>query len=255
MRNKIFKRAWRAFGQAHFVQQSRSAIMMAALLLAINLFAMPTVSLLSGGPHPATGVPSAGFVDGDIADAEYNTPSGLALDITGNYLFVADCSNNAIRVLDFSIDPNWTYTLLTLSTDGLSLTPNLFNRPVGVAIDSSYNFFVLNRGNGTNGSVLEFAIDEDYLPFATLVATNAAHLTNAAGIALDLNDNIYVTIQSNRLLRISPNFYYVTNVIIVTNIPIPYVTNTYVTMFTTPSPTRPLSPPISRRAHHCRALS
>jgi hypothetical protein len=234
MRTIILKRVWRAFGQVHFVAQSREAILMAALLLAAtNLFAMPTVSLLSGGPHPATGVPSAGFVDGNIADAEYNTPSGLALDITGNYLFVADCSNNAIRVLDFSIDPNWTYTLLTLSTDGLSLTPNLFNRPVGVAIDSSDNLFVLNRGNGTNGSVLEFAIDETYLPFATLVATNAAHLTNAAGIALDLNDNIYVTIQSNRLLRISPNIYYVTNVIIVTNIT-PYVTNTYVTMFTTP---------------------
>ena len=44
-------------------------------------------------------------------------------------------------------------------------------------------------------------IDEDL--FATLVATNAANLTNAAGMALDFNDNIYVTIKSNKVLEIT----------------------------------------------------
>jgi hypothetical protein len=201
MRATLLKRASRAFGQAHFVPQSRGAIVMVALLLAAtNLFAMPTVSLLSGGPNPERGIASAGFVDGDITtDAEYHTPCGIAVDLSGNYLFVADYTNNAIRVLEFDI--NWTSTLLTLSTNGLNLVTNLFNHPIGVAIDSSYNLFVLNRGNGNNGNVLQFTID-DYL-FATLVATNAANLTNAVGMALDFNNNIYVTIKSNKVLQIT----------------------------------------------------
>ena len=168
MRATLLKPAWRAFSQTHFIRQSRSIIVMVALLLAAtNLSAMPTVSLLSGGPNPEHGIASAGFVDGDITtDAEYQTPCGVAVDLSGNYLFVADYANNAIRVLEFDI--NWTSTLLTLSTNGLNLVTNLFHNPIGVAIDSSYNLFVLNRGNGNNGNVLQFTID-DYL-FATLVA-------------------------------------------------------------------------------------
>jgi hypothetical protein len=202
MRTTILKRAWRAFGQALFVPQSRGAIVMVALLLAAtNLFAATTVNWVSGGPNPdesGVGPLGAGYVDGDITlEAAYNTPCGIAADLSGNYLFVADYTNNAIRLLEFDI--NWTSTLFTLN--GLNSVTNLFHHPIGVAIDSSYNLFVLNRGNGINGNVLEFAIDEDL--FATLVATNAANLTNAAGIALDFSDNIYVTIKSNKVLKIT----------------------------------------------------
>ena len=202
MRATILKRAWRAFGQAHFVPQSRGASVMVALLLAAtNLFATVTVNWVSGGPNPdesGVGPLGAGYVDGDITlEAAYNTPCGIAADLSGNYLFVADYNNNTIRLLEFDI--NYTSTLFTLN--GLNLVTNLFHHPIGVAIDSSYNLFVLNRGNGNNGNVLEFAIDEDL--FATLVATNAANLTNAAGIALDFSDNIYVTIKSNQVLKIT----------------------------------------------------
>ena len=201
MRTIILKRAWRAFGPAPFVPQSRGAIVMVALLLAAtNLFATATVSLVSGGPNPALKITSSGYVNGDLTtNSAYNTPGGIAVDLSGNYLFVADRSNNVIRLLEFDI--NWSSTLLTLSPNGLNLVTNLFNHPIGVAIDSSYNLFVLNRGNGNNGNVLEFTVDEDL--FATLVATNAANLTNAAGLALDFNDNIYVTIKSNTVLKIT----------------------------------------------------
>jgi hypothetical protein len=203
MRTTILERAWRAFGPAHFVPQSRGAIVMAALLLAAtNLFATATVTLLSGGPNPPLKITSSGYVNGDITtNSVYNAPAGIAADLSGNYLFVADRSNNAIRLLEFDI--NWTSTLLTLSTNGLNVVTNLFNNPIGVAIDSDYNLFVLNRGNGSNGNVLQFTIDEDL--FATLVATNAANLTNAAGLALDFYDDIYVTINSNKVLRLTPS--------------------------------------------------
>jgi DNA-binding beta-propeller fold protein YncE len=39
-----------------------------------------------------------GYLDGPGAQAEFDTPAGIALDATGN-LFVADTGNNLIRVL------------------------------------------------------------------------------------------------------------------------------------------------------------
>jgi len=199
MRATLLKRAWRTFGHAPFAPQSRGGIVMVALLLAAaNLSAGTVVNWVSGGPNPfepaGVGVNGDGYRDGDtILDAEFNTPCGIAVDITGNFLLVADRNNNAIRVLDF--DNNWTSTFLTFI--GPNLVTNLFHNPIGVAIDSSYNIFVLNRGNGNNGNVLEFD------SWGDLIATNAANLTNAAGMALDPSDNIYVTIKSNMLLKIT----------------------------------------------------
>jgi hypothetical protein len=172
-------------------------VMVALLLTTANLFAGATANWVSGGPNPGVrGVSKqgAGYVNGDItSDAEFNTPGGIAMDVTGNYLLVADRSNNVVRVLEF--DNNTAYTLLTFA--GPNVVTNLFHNPIGVAIDSSYNIFVLNRGNGKNGNVLEFD------SWGDLIATNAANLTNAAGMALDPSDNIYVTINSNTLLKIT----------------------------------------------------
>jgi sugar lactone lactonase YvrE len=156
-----------------------------------NLLAT-TVNWISGGPN--NGYPSgAGYVDGDIqADAEYNTPSGLAVDLSGNYLLVADRNNNTVRVLDFTI--NTTSTLLTYTN--YVVTTNIFSQPVGVAIDANYNIFVLNRGNGNNGTVLEFDNTSE------LIATNLANITNAAGLCLDPNDDIFIT-ASNRVIEVT----------------------------------------------------
>src|ERR1039458_4693030 len=128
MRATLLKRAWRTFGHAHFSPQSRGVIVMVALLLAATkLFATATVNWVSGGPNSfepdGVGVNGDGYRDGDITlDAEYNTPCGIAVDLTGNYLLVADRNNNTIRVLEFDI--NDTSTFLTFN--GPDLVTNLF---------------------------------------------------------------------------------------------------------------------------------
>jgi len=151
MRTVILKRAWRAFGQAPFTPQSRGVIVMAALLLAAaNLFAIPTgvnVATLGGG-NPHVNPKYLGYEDGiTLSQALFHTPCGLALDITGQYLFVADRDNNAIRYLDLVAGWTWTF--------GVTYT-NLINKPIAVAVDTDYNVYVLNRGNVTNGSVVTF---------------------------------------------------------------------------------------------------
>lgn len=180
-------------GRMSISPQWFGAVMAVLWLATANLFAAPTVNWISGGPN--YGYPSgAGYVNGDITtDAEFHTPCGIAVDLTGNYLLVADRDNNAVRVLEFDI--NYASTLLTMTN--YVPTTNLFSKPVGVALDSSYNTFVLNSAKGTNGYVLEFDNNGE------LIATNITSLTNAGGIALDNSDNIYVT-ASNTVFKITP---------------------------------------------------
>ena len=109
-----------------------------------SLLAAPEVHTLTGGPAQFSSSP-AGYVDGDTATAaQFNTPFGIALDPTGNTLFVADRDNNAIRQLDLASHQTFTFTT------------NRINQPVGVAVDGDGKVYVLNRGNGNNGTVLTF---------------------------------------------------------------------------------------------------
>lgn len=157
--------------------------------------AAPVVSTVSGG---RAGTPRYGYVDGNTQpDAQFHTPVGLALDSfgfngSGPLLYVADRDNNAVRKLD--LNGNQTITFAT----------NLINRisqPVGVAVDANGNLYVLNRGNGANGTVLSFN------RFGNFLGTNAASLSAAEGIALDGGGNIYVTVNSNSVIEIFPGSY------------------------------------------------
>ena len=199
MRTIILKRASRAFGQTHFIRQSLGIIAMVALLLAAaNLFAIgiPTgVSVTTlGGGNPNVNPKYLGYVDGNtLNQALFHTPCGLALDSSGQYLLVADRDNSAIRSLD--LVNGYTGTFAINQT-------NLLNKPVAVAVDTYDYVYVLNRGNVTNGSVVTF--EQAYSPTCgDAVVTNAVRLTNAAGMALDSVGNIYVTVQSNKLIRIA----------------------------------------------------
>ena len=163
-------------------------------LLSASQLSATTVNWLSGGPN--IGYPSgAGHVDGDITlEAEYNTPCGLVMDSSGNYLYLADRENNQVRILDFG--QNYTFDLAPQDANGNPLT-NIFSKPVGLALDAAGNTYVLNRANNTNGTVLKISYA------GILVATNLTKITNAAAIALDSGGNIFVT-ASNRVFKVTP---------------------------------------------------
>jgi hypothetical protein len=159
-----------------------------ALLAGTNAHAQPTVATLGGG-SPLVTPKYQGYRNGaTLTHALFRTPAGLALDSTGQYLYVADRDNNAIRYLDLTAGQTWTF--------GVTFT-NLINKPIAVAVDSSDYVYVLNRGNGTSGSVITFD------NWGDAVVTNAVGLSTAAGLALDTVGNIYVTIQGNKLIRIA----------------------------------------------------
>jgi hypothetical protein len=180
MKTTFFKRSWRGWETTALGY----AVITAGLLAAANMLANPAVSTLNIN----SGVSKrAGYVDGNTHnDAQFHTPIGLAMDNTGDYLYVADRDNNAIRYLDLGLGQTFTFAT------------NSINKPVGVAVDNLDDVFVLNRGNGSNGMVLEFDL------YGDLIATNATSLTNAAGIALDFLGNIFVTVNSNTIIKITP---------------------------------------------------
>ncbi len=156
------------------------------LLTTATLSAAPGLATLSGGPTQFN--PSfSGFEDGNTTTvAQFNSPWALALNNTATLLYAADRDNDAVRLL--YLNENLT---TTFATQGL-------NKPVGVAVDGAGNVYVLNQGNGSNGSLLKFD------SFGYLLATLASGLINAAGLALDPSTNAYVTFQNNRLARITP---------------------------------------------------
>lgn len=55
---------------------------------------------------------TAGFLDGDALDAQFNEPRGLALDEDLNQLYVADTGNHSIRAINLS-----TFEVSTLAGD------------------------------------------------------------------------------------------------------------------------------------------
>jgi len=169
------------------------ALSAALVLTAARLAAMPVVNTISGGP-------SAGYLDGDSFQAAlYNTPVALALDKNSTLLFVADRGNNAIRQLDLAANQT-----ITFATFGI-------NVPVGVAVDKDGNVFVLNRGNGSNGTVVHYDVFGDYLGVV------ASCLINAQGIAMDDFGNIYVTVQNNTVVQIDSSGFQ--NIIAVVSVP------------------------------------
>ena len=136
-------------------------------------------SVCGGGPANASVF--YGSREGNPAnstDAQFHTPIGLALESSGQYLFVADRDNNKIRVVDLlssSTHYNLTYTFAPIA----GFTSGTITNPVGVALDAEDNVYVLNRGNGKNGTVVVF----DYY-YGDLLATLAVALTNANAITL-----------------------------------------------------------------------
>ena len=180
MKTTLLQPLWSSLRRASCVPLGTTALA-ALLLVPAKVAALPGVQTISGGP-------AAGYADGDTSQiALFHTPVGLALDASGNSLYVADRGNNAIRELNLA--GNLTFTFATY---GIS-------QPVGVALDSSGNVYVLNYGNGANGTVLEFDV------FGNFLGTLATGLSYANGIVLDSLNNIYVTAGGNSVLKIAPD--------------------------------------------------
>jgi sugar lactone lactonase YvrE len=144
---------------------------------------------------------SRGSTDGRGADVEFKDPSGIAVD-SGN-IFVADTLNHKIRKTVAGV----TFITFAGSSEGDAIgqgTAAQFNRPYGIALDSSGNIFVADTYNHKirkitpQGEVSTFAGSSK--DFADGKGTTAK-FNNPKGIAVDNNGNIFVADSGNHKIR------------------------------------------------------
>lgn len=149
-----------------------------------------------------------GSADGNGVSAQFDGPSGIAVDAAGN-MYVADNINHRIR----KITPTGTVSTLAgdTSTVGSSLGSTdevgpeaRFNVPNGIAVDAAGNVYVADTGNNRirkitpDGTVSTLAGSSS--GFTDGVGT-AARFNDPAGIALDAGGNIYVADSDNNRIR------------------------------------------------------
>jgi sugar lactone lactonase YvrE len=126
---------------------------------------------------------SPGSNDGQTSVARLNSPSGLAVDSSGN-LFVADTGNCTIR----QITPGGVVTTLAGvagSSGNADGTGNVarFAGLYGMAMDPSGNLFVTDGGNHAVRKVTPSGV----------VTTLAGWFDSPGGVAVDSAGNVYVT--------------------------------------------------------------
>jgi sugar lactone lactonase YvrE len=179
----------------------RLAVLGFMLLASTKLHAQATVTTIGGGSVSA---PYYGYVDGlTISVAKFDMPSGMALDPSGTFLFVADYNNNAIRLVSNAGNTTTSYT-----SEFANATSNKgadgINHPLAVLVDAATNVYVLNHGDGANGALLH--MNGIYMNTGQVIDDPplAINLQNATAMCMDGLGNFYVTVSGNTVIRVTP---------------------------------------------------
>jgi sugar lactone lactonase YvrE len=161
-----------------------------------------TVSTLAGSG-------SAGFADGAGAAAQFNNPSGVAVDGEGS-IIITEWGNHGVR----KITPNGTVSTLAGSgsagfADGAGAAAH-FNGPYGASVDGDGSIIIADYGNyrlrkiTPDGTVSTLA-GSGIQGFAD-GAGAAAPFNGPWGLAVDGEDSIIIVDHGNqRLCKITPD--------------------------------------------------
>ena len=125
---------------------------------------------------------TAGYVDGPAAQAQFNGPIGVAVDLTGN-LYVADTYNDRIRMI---------------STDGHVITlAGAFDTPCAVVVAGDGSVIVADTGNN---QLQKISSD------GNISTLNLTDLSRPIGLAITYDNFLYVTeLGRSRVIQITPD--------------------------------------------------
>jgi sugar lactone lactonase YvrE len=150
----------------------------------------------------------AGSADGVGNAARFNAPSAIAVDGNGT-VYVADTDNNVIRTITAAgvVDTVAGLAGASGAADGTGPAAR-FNSPAALAVDSSFNVYVLDTDNHTIRKI------ESAAGVVTTVAGHAGASGSAdgvgdvarfkfpSGLAMDASGNFYIGDTNNHTLRL-----------------------------------------------------
>jgi secreted PhoX family phosphatase len=144
-----------------------------------------------------------GAKDGNCDTAQFNCPTGVAVDAQGN-VYVADQGNHCIRKISCH---GVVSTLAGNCTQGWLDGPcssAQFNCPSGVAVDKYCNVYVADQMNHRIRKINCYG-DVSTVAGCTQGFTNgyctSAQFHNTTALSVDINDNLYVVDQCNFTIR------------------------------------------------------
>ena len=152
----------------------------------------------------------SGTANGTGTAAQFNTPSGLALDGSGN-LFLSDTGNGTIRKITPAGAVS-TFAGVAGSSgfaDGAAGSAQ-FNSPLGIAVTTNGDVFVADSNNHcirriSGGVATTFAGSPQVWGSANGTGTNA-QFNSPVGLAFDSRTNLFVCDANNDTIRkITPN--------------------------------------------------
>jgi kumamolisin len=139
--------------------------------------------------------------------AEFNYPSGIAVDSSGN-LYIADYSNDTIRMAT----PAGVVTT-PYGQAGVPGSTNIgvgrFRTPNAIAVDGSNNLYVADSGNDTIRKITPAGVISTLAGAAGHAGStdapsgpgSSARFNNPQGIAVDGSGNVYVADSGNNTIR------------------------------------------------------
>ncbi|HEY7306247.1 MAG TPA: choice-of-anchor D domain-containing protein, partial [Bryobacteraceae bacterium] len=174
-----------------------------------------TISIVTGSYPGATAASgSDGLGDGGAAAAAVlNKPAGLALDLSGAHLYVADTNDNLVRVVDLTKKQIAVFAgspgaPAGFHGDGSRATMATLNNPEAVAVDPAGNVYiadsknhVVRRVDALTGMITTLAGVGDGPGYASNAIANIVPLNLPYGLALDSLGSLYVADYANSVVQ------------------------------------------------------